>query len=193
MCEWSHIYDESERSLMISLIRLLGFPYEQSAGRSFRKMRCLCHFFAWTTCCSNQQSPNEAKFRDGSFDHWDVDQGIYAGRKIHHVCSLTLRTKWFEKSTDVCPIVRNGNWSPQWWGAQRRRQDTVHKSFVNSTEVVFAAIPPCSTTGITCNQVNVRRIHDGTESEDELLRLLADNEIWHVKEHLVRPILVLLP
>ena len=26
MCEWSHIYDESEWSLMISLIRRLGFP-----------------------------------------------------------------------------------------------------------------------------------------------------------------------
>ena len=44
MCEWSHIYDESEWSLMISLIRLLGFPYEHSAGRSFREMRCSCTF-----------------------------------------------------------------------------------------------------------------------------------------------------
>ena len=25
---------------MTSLIRLFGFPYEQSAGRSFREMRC---------------------------------------------------------------------------------------------------------------------------------------------------------
>ena len=28
MCEWSHIYDESEWSIMTSLIRLFGFPYE---------------------------------------------------------------------------------------------------------------------------------------------------------------------
>ena len=26
MCEWSHIHEESEWSLMISLIRRLGFP-----------------------------------------------------------------------------------------------------------------------------------------------------------------------
>ena len=48
MCEWSHIYDESEWSLMISLIRLLGFQYEHSAGSSFKEMRglyaiCLDH------------------------------------------------------------------------------------------------------------------------------------------------------
>ena len=34
MCEWSHSYDESERSLMTSLIRCFWVPYEQS-GRSF--------------------------------------------------------------------------------------------------------------------------------------------------------------
>ena len=28
----------------------------------------------------------------------------------------TLRAWWFEKSADVCPIVRNGSRSPQWWG-----------------------------------------------------------------------------
>ena len=81
----------------------------------------------------------------------------------------TLRAKWFEKSADVGPIVRNGTWSPQWCGAQWRRQDTVHECFVNSTEVVFAAIPPCSTIEVTCNQVNFLRNHDGTKSENELL------------------------
>ena len=44
-CEWSHIQDESEWSLMTSLIRLLGFLYEHSAGRSFREMRC-----SYTSC-----------------------------------------------------------------------------------------------------------------------------------------------
>ncbi len=28
----------------------------------------------------------------------------------------TLRAGWFEKSTDVCPVVRNGSGSLQWWG-----------------------------------------------------------------------------
>ena len=39
MCEWSHIYDESEWSLMISLIRRWGFPLAHSVGRSFKEMR----------------------------------------------------------------------------------------------------------------------------------------------------------
>ena len=49
------------------------------------------------------------------------------------------------------------------------KQGTVRKCFINSTEVVFAAVPPCGTIEITCNQVNFLRNHDGTESEDELL------------------------
>ena len=30
----------------------------------------------------------------------------------------TLRAWWFEKSTDVCPLVRDGSRSPQWCGAR---------------------------------------------------------------------------
>ena len=81
----------------------------------------------------------------------------------------SLRARWFEKSADVGPIVQNGSRSPQWCGARWCRQDTVHKCFVNSTKVVFAAMPPCGTIEVTCNQVNFLRNHDGTESEDELL------------------------
>ena len=81
----------------------------------------------------------------------------------------TVRTRWFEKSADVCPIVQNGSRSPQWCGARWRMQGTVRKCFVNSTEVVFAAIPPCSTIEITCNQVNFLRNHNGTKSKNELL------------------------
>ena len=81
----------------------------------------------------------------------------------------SLRARRFEKSTDVGPIVRNGSRSPQRCGARWRRQDTVQKCFVNSTEVVFAAVPLCSTIEVTCNQANFLRNHDGTESEDELL------------------------
>ena len=81
----------------------------------------------------------------------------------------SLRVRRFEKSTDVGQIVRNGSRSSQWCGARWREQDTVQKCFVNSTEVVFAAVSPCGTIEVTCNQVNFLRNHDGTESEDELL------------------------
>ena len=74
-----------------------------------------------------------------------------------------LRARWFEKSTDVCPIVWNGSRSPQWWAARWRRQSTVHKS----SSIVLRL--PCGTIEVTCNQVNFLRNHDGTKSEDELL------------------------
>ena len=81
----------------------------------------------------------------------------------------TLRARWLEKSAHVCPFVQNGSRSPQWCGTRWRRQDTISKSFVNSTEVVSAATSPCSTKKITCNQINFLRNHDGTKSENELL------------------------
>ena len=80
-----------------------------------------------------------------------------------------LRARWFEKSADVCPHVRNGSRSPEWWAARWCRQGTVRKCFVGSTEVVFAAIPPCSTIDVTCNQVNFLRNHIDTKSKNELL------------------------
>ena len=136
-------------------------------------MKCVARtYFAWTTFCSNQQNPGAATLRDGSFGRWDVDtKGFPRDGKCTMLIYFpaSLRARRFEKPTDVGPIVRNGSRSPQWWGARWRKQDTVHKSFVNSTEVVFAAVPPCSTIEVTCNQVNFLRNHDGTESEDELL------------------------
>ena len=52
--------------------------------------KCAAHtHLAWTTCCSNQQSPNEARFRDGSFDRWNVDQGIPVEWRMHHAYSLS--------------------------------------------------------------------------------------------------------
>ena len=42
-------------------------------------------------------------------------------------------------------------------------------SFVNSIEVVFAAVPPCGSFEVTCNQVNFLRNHNGTKSDKELL------------------------
>ena len=81
----------------------------------------------------------------------------------------SIRTRWFEKSADVCPIVRYGSRSPQWCGAPWRRQGTFSKGLVNSSEVVSAATSPRSTIEITCNHVNLLRNHDGTKSENELL------------------------
>ena len=57
---------------MVSLVRLLGFPYEHFRG-SFLQGNALL----------------EARFRDGTFDRWHVDQGISAGWKMHPVCSLS--------------------------------------------------------------------------------------------------------
>ena len=81
----------------------------------------------------------------------------------------SIRTRWFEKSADVCPVVQNGSRSPQRCRARRLWQSTVCKGFVNSTEVVSAATSPRSTIKITCDQVNVLRNHDGTKSENKLL------------------------
>ena len=86
--------------------------------------RCVAQtHLAWTKCCS-QQSPDEARFRDGNFDRWDVDQAISVEWKMHHMLVhflKELRAKWFEKSTDVGPVVRNGSRSPQRCGTRWRR------------------------------------------------------------------------
>ena len=59
--------------------------------------------------------------------------------------------------------------SPQWCGAVWRRQDTVQKCFLNSTEVVFAVVSPSGAIEITCNQVNFLRDHNGTKGLNEHL------------------------
>ena len=77
MCEWSRIYDESEWSLMISLIR--RWDSRLRIARVVLSGKCVVHTHsAWTTCRANEQNPNEATFRYGSFDRWDVDQEISA-------------------------------------------------------------------------------------------------------------------
>ena len=128
---------------------------------------------------------------------------------MHAHLPISIGAWWFRKSTDVSPVVRNGSRPQQRCGARRRRQGTVHKCFVSSTEVVSATTSPRSTIEITCNQVNVLRNHDGTKSKNELLgnaflfgidiadmqgqnrkndHWLRLDEIWHVKEHLAKPI-----
>ena len=81
----------------------------------------------------------------------------------------TLRARRFEKSADVCPIGPEWIQVPTVVQGRWFRQDTVQKCVVNSTEVVFAEMPPCSTIEIACNQVNFLGNHDGTKSENELL------------------------
>ena len=135
-----------------------------------RKLAAHTHL-AWTKCCSSRRCPDETVFHDGNFDHsvssrvfpWDGECTML----IHF--PKTLRAKWSEKSTYVCPIVRNGSRSLQCCGAWWRRQDTVHECFVKSTEVVSATRSPRSAIKITCNQVNFLWDRGGTKSEDELL------------------------
>ena len=66
----------------------------------------------------------------------------------------TLRAGGVEKSTDVCPVVRDGFGSPQRCGAGRRGQSTINKGFINSIETVTIATTPRRAIEITCNQVN---------------------------------------
>ena len=53
-----------------------------------------------------------------------------------------LGARGLEKTTDIRPVVRDGSGSPQWWGARRRKQDTVRKYFIDSTDIVAAATTP---------------------------------------------------
>ena len=69
----------------------------------------------------------------------------------------------------ISPVIRDGSGSPQWWGAWWRRQGTISKGFINSTEIITAATSPSCSIEITCNQVNFLRNHNGAKSQDELL------------------------
>ena len=44
---------------------------------------------AWTTCCSNPRNPDEAMFRDGNFDRWDVNRAFSVGWRMHHAFALS--------------------------------------------------------------------------------------------------------
>ena len=173
---------------MDSLIRLFGFPYEQSSGRSFRKNALLMHILLGPNVAPIDEVQMKPNFMMAALIirsqaecfPWDGE------------CTMlmdflrTVRTQWFEKSADVCPIVGNGSKSPQWCAARWRRQGTVRKCSVNSTEVVFASIPPCSTIEVTCNQVNFSRNHNGSKSKNELLGdafLLGVNVADMKREH----------
>ena len=142
--------------------------------------------FVWTKCCSNRRSPDEAIFHEGNFVHSLSSHVFSKGWKMHHV--LFTFQRWFEKSADVWPIVRNGTRSSQWWCGPVALASTVHECFVNGTDVVFAAIPPRSIIEITCNQVNFWRSHDGTKSEDELLdnAFLFDVNVAESRESTVK-------
>ena len=109
----------------------------------------------------------------------------------------SLRARRFEKSTDVCPNVRNGSRSPQWCGARWCTQDTVHKCFVNSTEVVLAGeIMMARKVRMSFMAMPFFGIDvAGMKRQHRKVFLPAywlTQKIWHVKEHLVGSIPVLL-
>ena len=80
----SHTFTKSEWSFIISLMRLLGFSCEHSACRALAP-------FAWTKCCSSRRSPDEAMFRDDSFDREDVDQGICTFQNVESQAVWQIR------------------------------------------------------------------------------------------------------
>ena len=45
----------------------------------------------------------------------------------------SMRTRWFEKTADVCPIVRNGSRSPQW----RRASGVSKAQSVKASSIVL--------------------------------------------------------
>ena len=136
---------------------------------------------------------------------------------MRHACkpSRIAGIPGVEKTTYVSPVIRDGSRSPQWCGAWWRGQSTISKSFINSTDMVAAATSPSRSIEIPCNQVNFLRNHNGAKSQDEIFgdsfllgvdvadmqgqdskktfdHWLRLDEMRHVKEHLARPIPVLL-
>ena len=74
-------------------------------------MKCVARtYFSWNVCCSNQQNPGAATFRDGSFDRWDVDQGFCEERKRRRACSLSR----IAESQVVWEIHRRRANCPEW-------------------------------------------------------------------------------
>ena len=99
-------HDLANASLLESCVTTLEIVLE---GTDHRRR-------AWTTCCSNPRSPDEAMYREGNFDRWDVDQSFSVDWKMTMPMHFpkAARTQLFEKSEDFCLIVQNGSRSPQW-------------------------------------------------------------------------------
>ena len=69
--------------------------------------KCAAHaLLVWTTSCSNQQIPNEARFRNGSFIGGTQTKGFPKDWKMHHVCSLS-------KNVESHVVLRNPKTSAQ--------------------------------------------------------------------------------
>ena len=81
----------------------------------------------------------------------------------------TLRPRWFEKSADVCPTVRNGIQVPTVVGVPGGVGKIL--SINASSTVLRLSLLHTATQyhSITCNQDNFLRNHDGMKSENELL------------------------
>ena len=131
--KWLRNQDESEWSLNTSLITFWSsisrarWPFLEANVPPVVRLSY-----------SSRRTANDATSHDGSFDHWNVNQELVEEWKKAHDCSLShsLRARRLKKTTDVHPIVRNGSGSQQWRGVQRRRQGTVRKYFINSTDTL---------------------------------------------------------
>ena len=122
MCDWSHSYDERMlrsfvvQNFHVGRTHVLPGPRVAPINKIQVKPRfVMAALIIWSQAMCFP---------------WDGECTML----IHFPGSLRAR----RLSTDVGPIVRNGSRSPQWspWCGQ----DTVQKCFVNSTEVVFAAV-----------------------------------------------------
>ena len=135
-----------------SIFRAAGINWEGFSGRTVHTIDPLRHFSSSLGLSSAGVAPLPP-----------------FSRKFPVFSLVVVPSRWWRQLHVVRPVVRNGSGSPQRWGARWRRQGTIRKGFINSTEIVSATTPPRSTINITCNQVNFLRNHDGTKSLDELL------------------------
>ena len=77
---------------MTSLIRLFGFPYEQSAGRSFREMR-----WSYTSCLDQVllQSTKSRWSQVSWWQHWSfgLKPSVFRGME-NAPCLFTFQKRW---------------------------------------------------------------------------------------------------
>ena len=108
MREWSRYHDESEWSLIVSL--MCSF-----CKRSFRRILRSC-FSRWAVRHALQQSRGGAMFRGGSFDQLGGCQELHEEWRMRRLAELSSDDLTQEEPADVSPIAWNRSRSPQRWG-----------------------------------------------------------------------------
>ena len=108
-------YDESEWSLIISLICLLWRMYEESANRSLRLM---CHMLDWTFVARIYNIQIKQRFVMEALIIRSQAKSFPKEDKAPCLFTLQERSEpgGFEKSTDVCPVVGMDPGSLNGWG-----------------------------------------------------------------------------